>query len=91
MRKILLYLFSFTSVGKYLDGKKTVVGAAMILVSAIVSALAQVAPLFPEVVWLTQVAAASADFLAQANELLRELGLGLITVGLAHKAAKAGK
>lgn len=91
MRKILLYLFSFTSVGKYLDGKKTVVGAAMILVSAIVSALGQVAPLFPEVVWLAQVAATSADFLAQANELLRELGLGLITVGLAHKAAKAGK
>lgn len=91
MRKILLYLFSFTSVGKYLDGKKTVIGAAMVLISAVVSALGQIAPLFPEALWLTQVATASADFLAQANELLKDVGLGLITVGLAHKAAKAGK
>lgn len=91
MRKILLYLFSYTSFGKYLDGKKTIIGAGMILLSASVSAIAQIAPLFPEVAWLSQLAAGSADFLGRANELLKDAGLGLITVGLAHKAAKAGK
>lgn len=91
MRKILLYFFSYTSFGKYLDGRKTVIGAAMILLSAAVSALAQIAPLFPEVAWLSEAAKQSADLLLKANELLKDVGLGLITVGLAHKAAKAAK
>lgn len=90
MRKILLYIFSYTSFGKYLDGKKTILGAAMILLSAVVSALGQIAPLFPELAWISQAAAASSDLLLKANELVKDLGLGLITVGLAHKAAKAG-
>lgn len=91
MRKILLYLFSKTSFGQYLDGKKTIIGAALILLSAFVSALSQIAPLFPDLVWLAQLTASSAELLAKATELLKDVGLGFVTIGLAHKAAKSGK
>lgn len=91
MNKIILYIFSKTKLGKVLDGKKTILGAAFVLLSALLQAAEQIAPMFPNVPWVAQAAEQLGHILKAAEPYLNDLGLGLISVGLLHKNAKAGQ
>lgn len=89
MSKLLVYLFSKTSFGKMLDGKKTIIGAVFVLLAASLNALEGLAPLFPEHAWIGEAAKSLKDVTQQLAALLDSLGLGLLAVGVLHKGAKA--
>lgn len=88
MSKIILWIFSHTKAGQYLDGKKTIIGAGLILASALLQALLVIAPMFPEQPWLGQVTDHLGSALRQVQPILEDLGIAAIGVGLAHKAVK---
>lgn len=89
MNRILVYLFSKTSFGKFVDGKKTVIGALLIIVAAGLEALEQIAPMFPDSPWLKDVANSLRAAIKAAEPALEVVGLGFLTVGVLHKGAKA--
>jgi hypothetical protein len=88
MNKILMYIFSYTKIGKLLDGKKTVIGAVFIFLVSLLHGLEQIAPLFPEVAPLASVTGAIRTALEAIEPYLQDMGIGLITAGLLHKVAK---
>jgi NADH:ubiquinone oxidoreductase subunit 4 (subunit M) len=88
MSKIIAWIFSQTKVGKLLDGKKTIIGAVLILASALLQALLVIAPMFPEHIWLGDVTQQLSSVLRQVQPILEDLGIATIGVGLAHKAVK---
>lgn len=89
MNRILIYIFSKTSFGKFVDGKKTVIGALLIIVAAGLQALEQIAPMFPQYPWIAEVSKATREAIKTAEPILETLGLGFLTVGVLHKGAKA--
>jgi hypothetical protein len=89
MNRILVYLFSKTSFGRFVDGKKTVIGALLIIVAAALQALEQIAPMFPQYPWLADASRGLRDAIKAAEPILETLGLGFLTVGVLHKGAKA--
>ena len=89
MSRIIRWVFSQTKIGKFLDGKKTIIGAILIFASAILQALLAVAPLFPDQPWIAVVAANLGEGIRTVQPYLEDAGITLIGVGLAHKAAKA--
>jgi hypothetical protein len=84
-----MYLFSKTRIGRLLDGKKTVIGAVLVIVVSALHALEQLAPMFPNVPWLKDAAKAILDGLKTIEPALDTLGLSFLTVGVLHKGAKA--
>lgn len=88
MNRIIMYIFSKTSFGKFLDGKKTVIGAVLIILSQALQALEQIAPLFPEAVWLKDTAAGLSEGLKALEKALETVGIGFLTFGVMHKNAK---
>lgn len=88
MSRLIRWIFSQTKIGQYLDGKKTIIGAVLVLASAILQALLTIAPMFPEQPWIAVFATELEKVLVQVQPLLSDLGIGLIGVGLAHKAVK---
>ena len=89
MNRILVYLFSKTSFGRFVDGKKTVIGALLIIVAAALQALEQIAPIFPQYPWPADASRGLRDAIKAAEPILETLGLGFLTVGVLHKGAKA--
>lgn len=89
MNRILVYIFSKTSFGKFLDGKKTVIGALLIIVAAALQALEQIAPMFPQYPWIKDATAGLRQAVSAAEPVLETLGLGFLTIGVLHKGAKA--
>ena len=88
MSRLVRWVFSQTKIGKFLDGKKTIIGAVLIFVSAILEALLVVAPMFPEYPWLATLATQLEEAIRVTRPYLEDLGITFIGVGLAHKAAK---
>lgn len=89
MNSILMYLFSKTRIGRLLDGKKTVIGAVLVIVLSALHALEQLAPMFPNQPWLKDSIGAILSGLKAIEPLLETLGLSFLTVGVLHKGAKA--
>ena len=89
MNKLILYIFSKTPVGKMLDGKKTVIGAVLVILAASMETLEKLAPLFPEASWVGEAAKSVGDVLKAVEPLVESLGLGFLTAGVLHKGAKA--
>ena len=89
MNRILVYLFSQTSFGRFVDGKKTVIGALLIIVAAGLQALEQIAPMFPQYTWIADASRGLREAIKAAEPILETLGLGFLTVGVLHKGAKA--
>jgi hypothetical protein len=89
MNRILIYLFSRTSFGKFIDGKKTLIGAFLIIVAAALQALEQIAPMFPQYSWIGDASKGIREAIKAAEPILETLGLGFLTVGVLHKGAKA--
>lgn len=89
MNSILMYLFSKTKIGQLLDGKKTIIGALLVIVVSALHALEQLAPMFPNQPWLKSAIEGILGGLKVAEPLLETLGLSFLTVGVLHKGAKA--
>ena len=89
MNRILMYLFSKTSFGKIIDGKKTVIGAVLVIVVAALEALEKLSPMFPQAGWLQSAAEGISGALKGAQPILESLGIGFLTVGVVHKGVKA--
>jgi len=89
MNSIFMYLFSKTRIGKLVDGKKTIIGAVLVVVVAALQALEQLAPMFPNAPWLGGASKAIIDALRTAEPVLETLGLSFLTVGVLHKGIKA--
>ncbi|NBT57463.1 hypothetical protein EBT16_01650 [bacterium] len=89
MNKLILYIFSKTSFGKLLDGKKTVIGAVFVILAAALQALEQIAPMFPTVPWLQSAAVGLSGLLKGVEPILETLGVGFLSVGVLHKSVKA--
>ncbi len=88
MNSILMYLFSKTRVGRIVDGKKTVIGAMLVIVVSALEALEEIAPMFPEQAWLKGSTGAILSGLKAAEPSINTLGRGFLTVGVLHKGAK---
>ena len=84
-----MYLFSKTRIGKLVDGKKTVIGAVLVIVVAALHALEQLAPMFPNAPWIGELSRGILEALRSIEPLLETLGLSFLTVGVLHKGAKA--
>lgn len=52
MNSIIMYIFSKTRIGRLLDGKKTIIGAVLIILVGAVEALEKIAPMFPNSPWI---------------------------------------
>lgn len=89
MNRILVYIFSKTSFGKFIDGKKTVIGALLVIVAAALQALEQIAPMFPQYPWIKDASKALSEAVKASEPVLETLGLGFLTIGVLHKGAKA--
>lgn len=89
MNRILMYIFSQTSFGKFIDGKKTVIGAVLVIVAAALQALEQIAPMFPQYPWIADASKGIRDAVKAAEPVLETLGLSFLTLGVLHKGAKA--
>lgn len=89
MNSILMYLFSKTRIGKLVDGKKTIIGAVLIIVISALHALEQLAPMFPNQPWIKDSTAAILSGLKAVEPFLDTLGLSFLTAGVLHKSAKA--
>lgn len=89
MNRILVYLFSQTSFGKFIDGKKTVIGALLVIVAAALQALEQISPMFPQYPWLADATKGLREAVKASEPILETLGLGFLTVGVLHKGVKA--
>jgi hypothetical protein len=85
------WLLSKTKIGQYFNGHKTEIGFCLWLLGYLIDGLAYAASVFPEVPGLG-VAAASLNVLrAQLSEVLKQFGLGVMVVGVGHKAIKANE
>lgn len=89
MNSILMFLFSKTRLGKLIDGKKTIIGAVLVIAVAALHALEQLAPMFPNAPWIGQASRAILEALKAVEPALETLGLSFLTVGVLHKNAKA--
>ena len=89
MNRILVYIFSKTSIGRFVDGKKTVIGALLIIVAAGLQALEQIAPMFPQYPWIADTSRGLREAIKSSEPILETLGLGFLTSGVLHKGAKA--
>jgi len=91
MNKLLLYIFSYTKIGKMLDGKKTVIGAVFVILSAALQMFEQLAPMFPDMPWFVQAAQQTSGLIQILSKTLDEIGLGFLAVGVLHKTAKVSE
>lgn len=91
MNKLLLYIFSYTKIGKMLDGKKTLIGAMFVILSAALQMFQELAPMFPDVPWFVQAAQQTSGIISMLSKTLDEIGLGFLAVGVLHKSAKAAE
>jgi hypothetical protein len=89
MNRILIYIFSQTKFGKFIDGKKTVIGALLVIVAAGLQALEQIAPMFPQYPWIADASKGIREAIKSAEPVLEALGLSFLTLGVLHKGAKA--
>ena len=88
MNSILMYVFSKTKVGKFLDGKKTIIGAVVIILVAAMETLEKLAPMFPNIAWLGQAAGQIKVLLASSEGVLEAVGVSFLALGVLHKQAK---
>jgi hypothetical protein len=72
-----------------LDGKKTIIGAILVIAVSALHTLEQLAPMFPNAPWIGIASKAILDGLKAVEPILETLGMSFLTVGVLHKNAKA--
>jgi hypothetical protein len=91
MKAIIRWIFSQTKLGQFLDGKKTIIGAALVFTSKVLEALVAIAPILPDQTWIPAFAAQLEQVLKQVSPFLEDVGVGFIGAGLAGKWAKTSQ
>lgn len=89
MAKIINYLLSYTKLGQLLNGKKTIIGAALIVLVGLIELIEKIAPMFPEASYLPAAVVSLKELLDQLQTVLGYVGLGSLGVGVTHKIAKS--
>jgi hypothetical protein len=87
--KILNFILSYSKLGKFLDGHKTIIGASLLLVVKVLEGLQAISPLFPTATYLGQAEDSVRDALNVTISTLEALGYSFASIGLARKYVKA--
>ena len=87
--RLINILLTRTAIGKWLNGRKTLISTGLLVLAAVLELLKQLAAIFPQYAPLSLGAEHVSTFLSAAVETLAAIGFGGLTVGVAHKAAKA--
>lgn len=82
------YLLTLTPIGKWLDGRKSYISAALLVVAAVLEFINALAGIFPQYAPFAVASKEVSEALSAAVETLTAIGLGGLTVGIAHKVAK---
>ena len=86
--KFVNWLLSKTKLGQLVDGNKTTIGFALVCLAYAIEILSQAASLFPQYQAIAQITASLKVLQAQLSDFLKEVGLGVMVVGVGHKAIK---
>lgn len=89
MNRLIQYIFSHTSLGKAIDGKKRVIGAVLLVLAAVIEVLGKLAAVFPETAWLSSSSAELSVIYKEAVDYLVLLGVPTLAVGEYHAKIKA--
>lgn len=82
------YILTLTPIGKFLDGRKSQISAALLVLAAVLELIERLAAIFPDYAPLSLASKEVSEFLSATVETLAAVGLGGLTVGVAHKVAK---
>lgn len=91
MKTLWNFVFRKLPIVSWLDGHKTTLGNAMVVLSALSSLLVQLSSSFPQVSWLIELAGATEQTLVQINEWLVLIGLPTLAIGVMDKKVKGVK
>lgn len=86
--KIFNYIFSKTPLGKLVDGNKTIIGFAVLVLRYLIAILSVAASLFPQFPVLVVIHTSLAAFDAAMGPYLEDFGISVMAIGVAHKAVK---
>lgn len=89
MGKLINFIFSKTPLFKVIDGKKTTIGAILVVMASCLQALERLAVLFPEHAWIAEAAKSTGEALDGLAQVLDSVGLGFLAAGVVHKGVKA--
>ena len=89
MNTVINFIFTRTALGRYMDGKKKLIGASLLVLAAVIEVLGKLSVLFPETVWLTLGHAELSSFYKAAVDTLTTVGLTTLAAGEIHAQAKA--
>lgn len=86
--RLVNYLLTLTPAGAWLNGRKTYISAALLVVAAVLELIEKLAAIFPDYAPFALASKEVSEALSAAVETLTLIGLGGLTVGVAHKVAK---
>lgn len=89
MLSIVNKLLSRLPVLSWLNGRKTVISAVLVVLSHTLFAIIDLAVLYPGAPWLVTAQSELGELLVQVAQGLNFVGLGGLAVGVFHKAVKA--
>ena len=87
--RLLNFILSYTKLGAFLDGHKTVVGGVLLLAAKLLEGLQVVAPMFPNAPYLGQAEDGLREALNVVISTLDTLGYSFLSIGIARKYVKA--
>lgn len=88
MARVVNFIFTRTAIGRYLDGKKTILAAGLLATSALIEFVDKLAFIFPDAPQFLIVSGSLEEALQAVSNTLATVGFGGLLVGLGHKAAK---
>lgn len=88
MGSIINKLLTLTPLGKFLNGKKTIIGAALIVLAHAFFGLVDLAALYPTTLWFVTAYSQIGQVLVEAAGWLDYLGVPALTVGVVGKVVK---
>lgn len=88
MSRILHWLLGRLPIMKQLNGYKTEIGFVMWLLSFVLLGLTEASAFFPEMQGLVDAHEALSNLYLSMGQTLEKIGLGVMAVGVGHKAVK---
>lgn len=89
MTKFINWMFSKTKLFKWLDGHKTQVGFLVWVLGWLINLLAAASGFFPDLPALMELHIVLLQLQEGLAELLKQVGLDILIVGVGHKAIKS--
>lgn len=88
MGSIINKLLTLTPLGKFLNGKKTFIGAALVVLAHAFFGLVDLATLYPSTLWFVAAYSQVGEILVECAKWLDYLGVPALTVGVVGKVVK---